>query len=310
MLARDTEADRALYNSVLTRLKETDITANLAQNPVRIVARPLLPDRPISSKRKQALALGLLLGLACGSGIALVSNRSFNTLREAEALLGLRSLSEIPRLRTSRVEPKAALLEHDPAAEDSFRNLRSSLLLIQHATSRRTLLFTSAHPGEGKTFCAVNCAISFAQLGFKTLIVDADVRESDLARSFFPEAPPTGTILPTDVPSLSAIFADKARANSEEFVAGASFEQFMRETATKYDRVVVDSAPVNLISDTLLYAQHVQSVCLVIRAGKTAVEEVIRAVQRLSEAGTAPVGFVWNQSRSARRYLLLPTISR
>ena len=88
VLARDTEADRALYNSVLTRLKETDITANLAQNPVRIVTRALLPDQPVSSKRKQALALGLLLGLACGSGIALVSNRSFNTLREAEALLG------------------------------------------------------------------------------------------------------------------------------------------------------------------------------------------------------------------------------
>ena len=302
VLARDTDADRALYNSVLTRLKETDITANLTQNSVRIVARALLPDQPVSSKRKQALALGLLLGLACGSGIALFSNRSFNTLREAEALLGLRSLSEIPRLRTSRVEPKAALLEHDPAAEDSFRNLRSSLLLIQHATSRRTLLFTSARPGEGKTFCAVNCAISFAQLGFKTLIVDADVRESDLGRSFFPEAPPTGTILPTDVPSLSAIFADKARANSEEFVAGTSFEQFMRETAMKYDRVVVDSAPVNLISDTLLYAQHVQSVCLVIRADKTPVAEVIRAVQRLSEAGTAPVGFVWNQARGVGAY--------
>jgi capsular exopolysaccharide synthesis family protein len=302
VLARDTDADRALYNSVLTRLKETDITANLGQNPVRIVSRALLPEQPVSSKRKQVLALGLLLGLACGSGIALVSNRSFNTLREAEALLGLRSLSEIPRLRTSRVEPQAALLEHDPAAEDSFRNLRSSLLLIQHATSRRTLLFTSARPGEGKTFCAVNCAISFAQLGFKTLIVDADVRESDLGRSFFPEAPPTGTILPTDVPSLSAIFADKARANSEEFVAGTSFEQFMRETATKYDRVVVDSAPVNLISDTLLYAQHVQSVCLVIRADKTPVAEVIRAVERLSGAGAAPVGFVWNQARGARRY--------
>jgi polysaccharide biosynthesis transport protein len=301
VLTRDTEADRDLYKSVLTRLKETDITANLAQNPVRIVARPLLPDRPSTSKRNQALAVGLLLGLACGGGIALVSNRSLNTFHQAEALLGVRSLSEIPRLRASRTEA-TALLEHDPAAEDSFRNLRSSLLLIQHATSRRTLLFTSAHPGEGKTFCAVNCAISFAQLGFKTLIVDADVRESDLARSFFPEAPPTGTILPTDVPSLSAIFADKARANSEEFVAGASFEQFMRETATKYDRVVVDSAPVNQISDTLLYAQHVQSVCLVIRAGKTAVEEVIRAVQRLSEAGTAPVGFVWNQARGVVAY--------
>ena len=302
VLARDTDADRALYNSVLTRLKETDITAKLAQNPIRIVARPLLPDGPISSKRNQALALGLLLGLACGSGIALVSSRSLNTFHQAEALLGVRSLSEIPRLRASRTEAKPALLEHDPAAEDSFRNLRSSLLLIQQAKSRRTLLFTSAHPGEGKTFCAMNCAISFAQLGLKTLIVDADVRQSDLARWFFPEAPPTGRILRTDVPNLSAVFADKAHANTQEFLPGLTFEQLMRQAVGEFDRIVVDSAPVNLVSDTLLFARHVESVCLVIQAGKTPVEDVIRAAQRLSEAGAAPVGFVWNQSRSARRY--------
>jgi len=302
VLARDTEADRALYNSVLTRLKETDVTANLAQNPVRIVARALLPDQPVSSKRNRTLVLGLLLGLACASGIALVSNRSLNTFRQAEALLGVRSLSEIPRLRASRAEAKPALLEHDPAAEDSFRNLRSSLLLIQQAKSRRTLLFTSAHPGEGKTFCAMNCAISFAQLGLKTLIVDADVRQSDLAQWFFPEAPPTGRILRTDVPNLSAVFADKARANAQEFLPGLTFQQLMRQAVGRFDRIVVDSAPVNLVSDTLLFARYVESVCLVIQAGKTPAEDVIRAAQRLSEAGAAPVGFVWNQARSARGY--------
>jgi capsular exopolysaccharide synthesis family protein len=200
------------------------------------------------------------------------------------------------------VEPKAALLDHDPAAVDSFRNLRSSLLLIHQAKSRRTLLFTSAHSGEGKTFCAMNCAISFAQLGFKTLIVDADVRQSDLARWFFPEAPPTGRILPTDVPNLSAVFADKAHANAREFLPGLTFEQLMRQVVGKFDRIVVDSAPVNLVSDTLLFARHVQSVCLVIQAGKTPVEDIIRAAQRLSEAGAAPVGFVWNQARGGRHY--------
>jgi capsular exopolysaccharide synthesis family protein len=302
VLARDTEADRALYNSVLTGLKETDVTGNLAQNSVRIVARALLPDQPVSSKRNLTLALGLLMGLACASGIVLVSNRSLNTFHQAEALLGVRSLSEIPRLRASRTEAKPALLEHDPAAEDSFRNLRSSLLLIQQANSRRTLLFTSAHPGEGKTFCAMNCAISFAQLGLKTLIVDADVRQSDLAKWFFPEAPPTGKILCTDVPNLSAVFADKAHPNAQEFLPGRTFEQLMRQALGKFDRIVVDSAPVNLVSDTLLFARHVECVCLVIQAGKTPIEDVIRAAQRLSEAGAAPVGFVWNQARSARRY--------
>jgi succinoglycan biosynthesis transport protein ExoP len=302
VLARDTEADRALYNSVLTRLKETDVTAQLAQNPVRVVARPLLPDRPISSKRNLTLALGLLLGLACGSGIALVSSRSLNTFRQAEALLGLRSLSEIPKLRAPRVQAKPVLLEHNPVAEDSFRNLRSSLLLIDETHPRRTFLFTSAHPGEGKTFCAINCAISFAQLGLKTLIVDADVRQSDLARWFFPETPPSGRILRTDVPNLSAVFADKAHANEEEFLPDLSFKQLMRQAGTKFDRIVVDSAPVNLVNHTFLFARHVHSVCLVIRAGKTPAEDVIRAAQRLSEAGAAPVGFVWNQARSGSGY--------
>ena len=319
VLARDTEADRALYNSVLTRLKETAVTGELVQNPVRIVARPLLPDQPISSKRKQALALGLLLGLSCGCGLALVSSRSLNTSRQAEELLGVRSLSEIPKLRTSQAQTKPALLEHNPVAEDSFRNLRSSLLLMDQAdaigrsrrsngqsrrptSSRRTFLFTSAHAGEGKTFCALNCAISFAQLGLKTLIVDADVRQSDLARWFFPETPPSGTILCTDVPNLSAVFADKAHANEQEFLPHLSFEQLMRQAGAKFDRIVVDSAPVNLMNDTFLFARHVDSVCLVIRAGKTPAEEVIRAAQRLSEAGAAPVGFVWNKARDARRY--------
>ncbi|MEP6637116.1 MAG: polysaccharide biosynthesis tyrosine autokinase, partial [Acidobacteriota bacterium] len=269
VLTRDNDADRALYNSVLMRLKETGITGELAQNPVRIVARPLLPDQPVSSKRNQALAVGLLLGLACGSAIALVSNRSVNTLREAEVLLGVRSLSEIPRLRASRAEARPALLDHDPEAEDSFRNLRSSLLLIEQANSRQTFLFTSAHSGEGKTFCAVNCAISFAQLGLKTLIIDADLRQSDLAQWFFRKSPPSGAILETDVPNLSAVFADKARATPQEFLPGLSFEQLMRDAVAKFDRIVVDSAPVNLVSDTLLFARNVQSVCLVIQAGKT-----------------------------------------
>ncbi len=304
VLARDTDADRALYNSVLTRVKEINITAEIAQNPVRVVARPLVPDRPLNAKRNQALAFGLLAGLALGSGIAFVSyagNRSFNSLRQAETLLGVRSLSEIPRLRISRTDARPALLDHNPEAENSFRNLRSSLQLIKQA-NRRTFLFTSAHAGEGKTFCAINCAISFAQLGLKTLMVDADLLRSDLARWFFPETPPSGTILPTDVPNLSAVFADKAHANEREFLPGLSFEQLIRGEARNFDRIVVDSAPVNLVNDTLLFARHVHSVCLVICAGKTPAEDVVRAAQRLAEAGAAPVGFVWNQTRSARRY--------
>ena len=109
------------------------------------------------------------------------------------------------------------------------------------------------------------------------------------------------------MPNLSAVFADKAHENAQEFLPGLTFEQLMRQALQKFDRIVVDSAPVNLVSDTLLFARHVQSVCLVIQAGKTPVEDVIRAAQRLSEADAAPVGFVWNQARGRRKVLLCLT---
>ena len=72
------------------------------------------------------------------------------------------------------------------------------------------------------------------------------------------------------MPNLSAVFADKAHANAQEFLPGLSFEQLMRQAVGKFDRIVVDSAPVNLVSDTLLYARHVQSVCLVIQRRQNA----------------------------------------
>ena len=73
----------------------------------------------------------------------------------------------------------------------------------------------------------------------------------------------------------------------------------IRRAGSRFDRIVVDSAPVNLVSDTLLFAKHVDSVCLVIHAGRTPAEDVLRAVQRLAEAGAPLVGFVWNQVKPA-----------
>jgi len=106
----------------------------------------------------------------------------------------------------------------------------------------------------------------------------------------------------THIANLSVLSADKQGLNSEEFAAGKGFEEIMRGATARFDRVVVDSAPVQEVSDTLLFAKHAQAVCLVIHAGRTPAEDVLRAARRLAKAGAPLAGIVWNQVAGRTSY--------
>ena len=305
-LLRDMESDRALYDTVLTRLKETDITKAIVEEPIRIVSRALLPDHPVKPQRKVALALGLVGGLALGTILAFlldVVKRGFASARDAEARLRLRALAEIPKVtRSAKTNSDPTRVLSDSIAAEAFRSLRATLSLPRHDHSPRSYLFTSALQGEGKTFCAVNCAISFAQAGLKTLLIDADLRQPQLAKLFSLTMVGAGNAQATRIAHLSVVSANDGNPDGAGLLAGTAFEELIRQAMSTYDRVIVDTAPVNLFSDTLLLARSVQSVCLVVQAEKTPAEEVIRAAERLTETEAAVIGFVWNQAKSAPHY--------
>ncbi len=297
-LARNVESDRALYESVKTRSKETEITRDIGEDAIRIVSHPLLPARPVKPRRMLVILMSLAAGLAAGCGVAFASeaaNRSFRTLEDAEENLGLRSLGEVPKI-PGKAKIPLPLVESDFAVEESFRTLRTSLSLIGENPGLRTFLFTSARAAEGKTFCAVKCAMSFARLGLKTLLIDADFRAPRLGGIFFNgSAPAAGDVRETHIANLSVLSTAGTGLNPSEFAASGAFQEILRQAAARYDRVVVDSAPVQDVSDTLLFARHAEAVCLVIHAGRTPAEDVLRAAKRLSKAGAPLAGFVWNQ---------------
>jgi capsular exopolysaccharide synthesis family protein len=327
-LVREVESNRALYESVLKRMKETDITKEITQDFVRVIARPLLPEVPVKPKKNLILALTILAGLGSGCFLAFAlhaADRSIKTLDDAEARIGLRALSEIPRIRPPGSLPWAssARIESDLAAVEAFRGLRTSLSLVGVKENPKSVLFTSALPGEGKTFCAINCAVSFAQIGLKTLLIDAGYRMpkpgavlfdgtelrsvdeqgaaagsangSGNGSSHAPGGEQPNPVRDSHVPNLSILSAHGGDLSSVDFLGGDTLENFMRRAGSQFDRIVVDGAPVNKVSDTLIFARHVQSVCLVILAGQTPTQDVLRAVQRLAETGAPVVGFVWNQ---------------
>jgi succinoglycan biosynthesis transport protein ExoP len=351
-LARQAETDRALYESVLRQIKETNLTKDVKTNAVSIAEHATLPYGPASPNPAKAIALGLLGGLVAGLGFiygADALDRSLKTVDQAESFLGLPVLAAVPE-RTSKKKgdddtPDGAVtyrlvaeVPEGPVAE-SFRNLRASLSLLGPEIERKVFLFTSALPTEGKSFTSANYALALAQQGHRVLLIDGDLRRPSLQKIF--SAP--GALNAKQIPGvvdylvgevglaeaiiriaasdvdvtrsqtsgekkfttatggqLSILPGGRRAPNPAELLSGQSFGELVAEAARLYDRVVIDSAPLLAVSDTLLMIPHVQTVSLVVRAAKTPRNAVLRAISLLGTASSRPAGIVLNRLPARR----------
>jgi polysaccharide biosynthesis transport protein len=314
-LRQEVDADRVLYESVLNRLKETDATKDAIRDTIEVVSHPLLPERPVSPK-KWVVLLFIFGGLMLGCGLAFLSrtlDRSFRTPDEAERRLGVPALADIPKVLKIKSDDDCLVLVKQPgsAAAESFRSLRASLSLLPKDEICKTFLFTSAVPSEGKSFCAINCAVAFAQQGLETLLIDADLRLPSIERVFFNEDFDESVITgltevlmgeaildeaaqPTRIEKLSVLCAGHQVFTPAELLASEACGPLILEATAKFDRVVINSAPMQMVSDTLLLAGHVQAVCLVI-SPQTSAEIVFQAVQKLGHARSKLIGFVFDR---------------
>ena len=229
---------------------------------------------------------------------------------------------------------KYRLVDEEPGGPiaESFRNLRAALSLLGPETDRKVFLFTSALPNEGKSFTSVNYALSLAQQGHRVLLVDGDLRRPSIHKVFkkvledkYNEAPGlvdylVGSVQLKDAVRLVAtvetesvgaarfregkpirpgqlyILAGGQRApNPAELLSDNCFRGLTNEARTMFDRIVIDSAPILAVSDTLLMVPHVQTTCIVLRAAKTPRNAVNRALTLLSATQVRPAGLVLNR---------------
>jgi succinoglycan biosynthesis transport protein ExoP len=314
-LRQEVDADRVLYESVLNRLKETDATKDAVQDSIQLISHPLLPERPVSPQ-KWVILLFILGGFMLGCGIAFLSrtlDRSFRTPDEAERCLGVPVLADIPKARKIKSDDDCLVLVKQPGSPtaESFRSLRASLSLLRKDELCKTLLFTSALPSEGKSFCAINCAVAFAQQHLETLLIDADLRLPSIERVFFnkaiDEAPIKGltevlageatldeAVQSSRISKLSVLCAGHRIFTPAELLASETCGRMILEATEIFDRVVINSAPIQAVSDTLILARHVQGICLVI-SPQTSAEIVFQAVQKLGRARSKLIGFVFDR---------------
>ena len=317
ILGREVDTNRQLYDSVLQRFKEMSVAAEVRTSNVYIMEQANPPSSPSYPRKQRSLALGLLLGLAGGVGLAFLLDRLDNTLKtpeESETYLNLPSLAVIPdflklnnqgsylphHLRRlikqdsdeSGHGGKELILEHHPLSivAESYRALRTSLLLSRAAERPRTLLFTSAIRDEGKTATAVNTAIMFAQMGLNTVLIDADLRRPrchkilSVERDFGLTEALTGHVTLADVvrstttAHCSFVSSGSLPPNPSELLGSAKMREIIDQLRRDFDCVIFDSPPVMPVTDAVLLAQAVDGVVLVVDSQKTA-KNLIREVR-------------------------------
>lgn len=323
-LDREVQSDAALYQQLLTQLKATDVVQGMSssgqfgRNGVILAERPLTPISPVYPRPRLALAIGFFGGAFLGLGLALLRRALDDTLPsvdDAEEYLSLPALAVIPRVRRSKLRRGSLASPHVRIHEaEAFRSLRTSLSLLRDDAAQRTVLFTSAVPGEGKSHCSCNYAVVVAQSGCRTLLIDGDMRRPKVLQIFGKPATArrlsdclhdpakfAAAVEATPFKNLFVLGNVHGEPNSAELFATGNFKALMEQALTQFDRVIIDSAPVAIVSDTLHLAQYANTVCLVVRARSTPRRIVRRACTLLSEvAHKPPLGVVLNHIRRSR----------
>jgi capsular exopolysaccharide synthesis family protein len=317
VLARTVDVDRTLYQAIVTRLGETDITRTLDSESVRVIASPRLTSGPVGPKSAIILALSFFVGIFGGTGLCVFVSSldaSMRSVDEAEGALELQVLASIPQSRRTKKERGPILLTQPySAAAEAFRSLRT-VLELKEVVDRQVILFTSSSSGEGKTFCSVNCAVALAQQGYRTLIVDTDLRHPSVSKRLGLPAWQLGladclsgktkaeqAITGTNIPELSVLTAGTPASNCSELMSAARLTNLLGDPAfSRFERIIIDTAPVNAVSDALHLVKHATAVCLVVHAGRTPVKAAQRAHAALTGARAKDIGIVLNRVAASR----------
>ncbi len=311
-LQGDVKSQKELYDTVIKRLREIDLTSGVQKKDTRIVEPASLPGSPIRPNKRMIMVYALTMGAVLSLILVWLLQQLDATIKSvdhAERLLGLPVLGAVPKNKLIKDGKSRLFMSDDPQSlcAEAFRSLRASLGLLGRDEDRKVVLFTSAVPSEGKSFCCVNYAVAHAQQGKRTLVVDFDLRKPTLAESFGVQGDPPGVsdvllgkepldkcVQKTRFENLFLLTAGRLVPNPAELLAGPWAKQLIHEAVGKFDQVVLDNAPVNAVSDTLLIVKEAQTVCLVTRAGKTPCRAVLRALEMLRRAGAKPSGVVLN----------------
>ena len=312
VLHRKAEQSKLLYNIVLGRMKETDLTSKDKTQNMHIVDRAVESRKPVKPRIVLTLILGVVGGFASAFGLAMFVNYLDDSIKsqdDVETYLRLPFLGYIPNIKTNSMLERdlQAHLHPQSNAAEGFRTLRAAIALTPRADRFRVLTVTSTIPSEGKSLIASNLAIVSAQTGLKTLLVDADLRRPSVHRVFRLQSPVgiasylqeevhrvDDFVHTTEVPHLDVVCCGAVPSSPSELSGSKRMRQFLQEVRGRYDRVILDCPPVSAVSDPLVVASMSDGVIFVTKFNKIRRDHARKTVQRIHDSGIHILGVVLN----------------
>lgn len=330
LLEQDIETKKGFLKNIETQQRGNDLTAAGTANNISVAEIAIPPKKPISPRRLTTVVAVLFLSTLFGMGLALFLEYLDDTIRtteEVENYLQLPALAAIPTIDSmpkrrlllvgstedeNGLPPENELLIHTDSRSslaESFRQLRTSILLSTAGHAPKSLLITSSLPAEGKTTTAINTAISLAQTGSKVLVIDADMRRprihsvfnisngaglSSLLASDFDDEEILNTVQYDEASNLHLLPSGPVPPNPAELIGSEQMAELLKSLQEKYTHVVVDSPPIASFTDGVLVASLVDGVILVVHSGKSSRQVVRRSRQLLLDIGAKIFGVVLN----------------
>jgi polysaccharide biosynthesis transport protein len=330
ILKREAEANKALYEGLMTKMKETAISGALRSSNIRTVDPAMVPTTPARPAKGKNIILSFLVGLVGGIGLALLREYLDNTVKtpdDIETLARLPSLAVVPQFAGANGNKRRGMLpdfsenghdkrielvaQHLPKSQmsEAFRALRTSILLSQAEHPPQVILVTSALPREGKTTAAANLAVTLAQLGDSTVLVDADLRKPGIGRllnlgagkyaglsSYLAGVSSLDLVsVPHPaIPNLVAIPTGPLPPNPADLLSSHKLADAIAELRTKYKFIVIDSPPIMAATDAVILSVQADGVLLVVRSGETPKVAFTRTRDLLTSVKSRILGVVLN----------------
>lgn len=310
VLQRDVDTNRDLYETFLKRLKETQATADLELGNARVIDHAVPALKPSWPRPLLIVPGGALIGFVLGCALAFIRkalDNTFSSLEQLEAVAGAPVLCALPHVTMDRsADRRRPLSPHeisDPRSTytEGLRTLRTSVLLQDRPDRRmRRIMICSSMPSDGKTSIACNLAAVLSERE-RVLLVDTDLRKPQIAGLYkLPPLQPGLIQLLAEEASLDDVIqrsqweaidllpAGTGPDNPQILLASERFRHIIEQLSSRYDRIVFDTAPCPLVSDTLLFANQMDGIVLVARAGKTE-RKVLASTARLLRNAQAPI---------------------
>jgi capsular exopolysaccharide synthesis family protein len=327
VLEQEAESNRSLYDMLLKRLKETNVTEESRAINIHVVDMADIPKVPVKPRIKLNILLAVLTGLIMGGGLAFFMEYLDNTIKTPEDLknhFNLPYLGSVPNYKAEDphlVQSELIVLNNPKStASEAYRGVRTGILFSTPGHSPRSMLITSAWGEEGKTVTCANLAITMAQAGQKILMLDCDMRRPSLHKIFnLPNERGISNILVGDcswrdtlhsslvigasspltrnsspVTNLSIITSGPIPPNPAELMGSDRMQDLIKEVSGEYERVILDCSPIMGVTDPVVLSRFVEGVVLVIKAGETVRDLVATSLHRLQDVQAHVLGAILN----------------